>query len=80
MAKSEKTQPRQRQRLSRKTKKAIINSVGREQFHDMMAAHSHDSTRKAQAEIFSKTTDQPYLIQSGKLRRLKAFGNQGGSK
>lgn len=75
MAKIPQLQPRKRQRLSRKTKKALINSVGREQFHTMMAEHAHDMTTRAQPQIFSQLTDPPYNIRSGKLTRLKAYGN-----
>lgn len=77
MAKITRKAARQAQRLSRKTKKALITSVGRAQYHDWMAEQAHDTATKAKAEIFARAAEPPYLIQTGKLRRLKAFGNTG---
>jgi hypothetical protein len=75
MAKKENRQPRTKQRLSRKTKKLLVNSIGREQYHAHMSELGHDTSKKAQAEIFARSAQQPYAIRSGRLQRLLAYSN-----
>lgn len=75
MAKLPQLEKTSRRRLSRKTKKALIASIGREQYHTEMSAQAHDSTKRAKADIFSRYADQPYEIRSGRLQRLKSYSN-----
>ena len=75
MAKKEKRQGRQKQRLSRKTKKALVNSIGSEQYHTHMSEVAHDSTKRAKAELFARVSAQPYTMRGGRMQRLLAYSN-----
>jgi hypothetical protein len=76
MAKPERRQPRQKQRLSRKTKKALVSIMGREQYHEAMGAFTQGAATQAKADLFSRVSGgQQMAIRSGRKVRNLAYSN-----